>query len=274
MIEDRSGNFWIGTYDGGVSKFDGRTFTNFTKKEGLSDNQVFKIFEDSSGNIWFGTREGGLTKYDGKTFIHYNIKGGLLGNGVVGICQDHTGILWFATDGGLTRFDGKLFTRFTEKDGLSGDKVFSIIEDKSGNFWAGTTVGFNKLSQKALFDLTAREQVASANKPEEIEKEVVTSPLFKSYSYEDGFLGIGCTLALTEDRNGDIWIGTNDRITIYHPAGDKPNSIPPNIQLTHIALFNESIQWAKDTSFVLSNGLTSVISHLTASRDGIEFPVV
>ncbi len=44
--------------------------------------------------------------------------------------------------------------------------------------------------------------------------------LFKSYSYEDGFLGVGCNPhAILEDKNGTIWIGANDRITAYHPEG-------------------------------------------------------
>ena len=54
ILEDSHGNIWIGT-NGGVSMYDGETFTHFTQKEGLSNNAVFSILEDSHGNIWFGT---------------------------------------------------------------------------------------------------------------------------------------------------------------------------------------------------------------------------
>ena len=71
------------------------------------------------------------------------------------------------------------------------------------------------------------------------------SPLFKNYSYEDGFLGISCSRnAIFEDNNGTIWVGTTDRLTAYHPEGDEPDTIPPNIQLKGISLFNENIAWA------------------------------
>ncbi|PKP44835.1 MAG: hypothetical protein CVT95_10545, partial [Bacteroidetes bacterium HGW-Bacteroidetes-12] len=39
MLQDKSGNLWFGT-SGGVSKYDGKSFTHFTEKEGLSNNTV------------------------------------------------------------------------------------------------------------------------------------------------------------------------------------------------------------------------------------------
>ena len=61
ILEDSHGNLWFGTWHnhgGGVSMYNGETFTNFTEKEGLSNNNVRSILEDSHGNLWFGT-EGG-----------------------------------------------------------------------------------------------------------------------------------------------------------------------------------------------------------------------
>ncbi len=46
---------------GGVSMYDGETFTHFTQKEGLCDNSVHSILEDSHGNLWFGTDGGGVS---------------------------------------------------------------------------------------------------------------------------------------------------------------------------------------------------------------------
>ena len=58
---------------GGVTKYDGRSFTHYSTPQGLSDNIVYRILEDKSGNLWFGTRNGDLNKYDGKSFTHYSI---------------------------------------------------------------------------------------------------------------------------------------------------------------------------------------------------------
>jgi len=74
-LQDKIGNLWFGS-NGGVSKYDGKSFTNFTIKEGLSNNYVFSILEDKSGNLWFGTDGGGVLKYNGKSFINFTEKDG------------------------------------------------------------------------------------------------------------------------------------------------------------------------------------------------------
>jgi ligand-binding sensor domain-containing protein len=45
-----------------VSRFDGKSFVNFTTAEGLAGNSVKKILEDKSGNLWFATN-GGVSKF-------------------------------------------------------------------------------------------------------------------------------------------------------------------------------------------------------------------
>ena len=60
-MEDKKGNIWFGTNGNGAFKYDGRTFTQFTEKDGLTDNRVDVILEDSKGNYWFGTRDGGIS---------------------------------------------------------------------------------------------------------------------------------------------------------------------------------------------------------------------
>src|SRR6185295_17857511 len=78
MLQDKNGNIWFGTWEGGVSRYDGKYFTHFTEKEGLTNkgpnnNNVLSIFEDKSGNMWFGTEGGGVSRLDrdGKTFRHF-----------------------------------------------------------------------------------------------------------------------------------------------------------------------------------------------------------
>ncbi|MEO5583499.1 MAG: triple tyrosine motif-containing protein, partial [Saprospiraceae bacterium] len=73
-----------------------------------------------------------------------------------------------------------------------------------------------------------------------------------------------------ETRDGTIWIGADDRLTAFHPGVEILDRAGPNIQLTGLALFNETIPWQefipnqkgndrrsvlKDTSIVLGNGV-------------------
>ena len=243
---DRHNNLWFGSYGGGISKFDGKTFTNYSKGSGLSSDNVFCITEDRNGILWIGTDGGGVTRFDGKTFTHFTVKEGLSHNLVSSVLEDNKNNLWFGTlGGGITFYDGRHFTKYTEKDGLTGNYVNSLFQDRRGNIWIGTRMGPNIISSEKL-----------ENKPIKAEM-----PIFKNYSYEDGFLGIDCNFASTfEDREGTIWIGASNRLTAIHPNGEAPDSLAPNVVLTDVNLFNEDIPWIKlenkrDSSFVLANGV-------------------
>ncbi len=58
--------------EGGVWRYDGKTFENISKKDDLSHPGVWRILEDKSGSLWIGTRNTGLSRYDGKTFTKFS----------------------------------------------------------------------------------------------------------------------------------------------------------------------------------------------------------
>ena len=255
MLYDSEGNLWIGTYGDGIIKFNGKSFINFTTKEGLSSNNIFSIAEDAKGDIWFGTSDGIVNKYNGKKFIAYKINKGLQHNAVRCIIVDNNQHLWFGTyGGGVSKFDGKYVCYFSVREGLPSNNVLSAIQDKKGNLWFGTSFGLSKLSAESLkkIDNLPNYNIQNEN-----------AHIFKNYTYEDGFLGVGVNTGKTicEDNKGTIWVAANDRLTAFHPEGDKEDSIPPIIQLNSIELFNEKIDWSllahkKDTFIVLGNGVS------------------
>ena len=70
-MEDKDGNVWFAT-SGGVTKYDGESFVNFTVENGLSHNDVWSILVDRAGTIWSGTL-GGACRFDGKRFVPFAI---------------------------------------------------------------------------------------------------------------------------------------------------------------------------------------------------------
>jgi streptogramin lyase len=150
-LQDKAGNLWFGTTGEGVYVYDGKLFTQFTKKDGLSSNAIWAISEDRTGNIWFGTASG-ICRYDGKTItaVPITIAGNLLNNAlpsknaVWSTMVDRGGKIWFGTDDGLYCSDGKTFTRFIDdksienKSGLTLKNVQCMYEDSSGNMWFGS----------------------------------------------------------------------------------------------------------------------------------------
>jgi len=181
MIEDQAGNLWFGTGSSGGYRYDGKSFVNFTEKEGLSNNAVFSILEDKCGNIWFGTFGGGLTKYDGKNFVHFTEKEGFSNNNINSILEDESGNIWFATDGsGVSKYDGISFVHFTENEGLSDNYIYCMLEDIDGNLWfASGGGGVSKYDGESFVHFTENEGLAN-----------------------------NIVYSIMEDKSGNIWFGT------------------------------------------------------------------
>ena len=154
IIQDKDGNLWFGTTGEGAYRYDGKEFTQFTEKDGLSNNKVWSILEDKSGNIWFGTDDG-VSKYDGKTIskIPLTITSSTgVGmerpesgrNAVWSMMQDKSGIIWLGTDNGVYCYNGKIFSCFLDnadvlnKSNLTLKSVQCILEDSIGNLCFGS----------------------------------------------------------------------------------------------------------------------------------------
>ena len=189
ILEDKSGNIWVGSDGGGVSVFNGESFTHYTVNEGLSSNIIWTIAEDRSGNIWIGTFGGGVSVFNGRNFIHYSENEGLSSNTVWTILEDKTGNIWLGTDGGgVSVFNGESFTHYTEKEGLSGNTVKAIMEDSSGNIWLGTDGG-----GVSLFN----------------------GESFTHYTENEG-LSDDYIFFIIEDKSGKIWIGTDIGVSVFN----------------------------------------------------------
>ena len=57
MLEDRAGHLWFAAWGGlvvfkGVSRYDGKAFTNFSEPEGLANDVVSSLLQDRLGHVW------------------------------------------------------------------------------------------------------------------------------------------------------------------------------------------------------------------------------
>ena len=134
LTEDRNGNLWIGTKRGGASKYDGKNFTNYSARCGLS-NYILSILEDSKGNMWFGTMMSGVFKYDGYQFTQFTTNEGLSDDDVLSLFEDKKGNIWLGTSNGVNKYDGKSLTIYGTREGIANSFIVKIMEDKNGNLW-------------------------------------------------------------------------------------------------------------------------------------------
>jgi ligand-binding sensor domain-containing protein len=116
---DKTGTKWIGSYGGGLTLYDGKTWKTYTVSDGLADQWVYDIVFDGD-RAWIATWKG-VSVFDGKKFKNYTVKDGLIDKWVYAIALDHDHVFWFGTESGVNRFDGKTWSGYTHKDGLGAE---------------------------------------------------------------------------------------------------------------------------------------------------------
>jgi ligand-binding sensor domain-containing protein/signal transduction histidine kinase len=173
----KDGALWIGTSGGGFRWFKDGRFSRL-----FMDRLVVRaILEDRSGHLWVATSSGvlQLSRSHGDTF---EVSRHLLRDHLVnGLYEDRSGDMWIAARGGMTRVSGNRLTTFGPKVGFPTDPL-SICSDRSGNLWIGTNGdGLVRMRGDRFEILTVRDGLSS-----------------------------GSILALYEDREGSLWIGSND----------------------------------------------------------------
>lgn len=93
---------WAATWGGGVSRFDGKRWRNFTTRDGLGGDIVYSIAQEPNGVLWFGT-DGGVSRYDGKSWHNYTKRDGLLEDNVYALAVAPNGDIWAGSRRGVTR---------------------------------------------------------------------------------------------------------------------------------------------------------------------------
>jgi ligand-binding sensor domain-containing protein len=190
IFQDKNGNYWFGTNGAGVYRYDTKTLTQFTVKDGLADNQVISIQEDDLGNIWFGSGTFSISKFDGTKFtiLSQNVK---TTNCKETDWKSTNNDLWFYAGGGVMTyrnssvdylpFDPSSSNAQTNAPfSLSRYGVYCIIKDTKGNIWFGTQAeGVCRYDGKTL-----------------------------TWFKEKGLAG-PAVLGLFEDSKGNLWFGNN-----------------------------------------------------------------
>ena len=146
ILQDDEGYMWFGTRDG-ISRFDGRKFTLYTKGKDLSGTDVATGLRDSQGNLWFGFVNGTISIFnkDTRKFVEFKLsaKNGQLCP-IIRIREDAGGVIWIATNGcGIFIYDGDT-TRHISEGLVStividfcqiGEDLIALIGDKGFNVY-------------------------------------------------------------------------------------------------------------------------------------------
>ena len=130
LCEDRLGNLWIGTDDGGIIRYRDGEFVSFGPQQGLTEAEVRSICEDREGRLWVGTRNGLFYFVNDR----FTLRSGIgLPREIYDLSSGPDGSLWIGASHGLFR----LIHGSTEGLAIvTNGPVPSVAVDPHGATWA------------------------------------------------------------------------------------------------------------------------------------------
>jgi signal transduction histidine kinase/ligand-binding sensor domain-containing protein/DNA-binding response OmpR family regulator len=243
---DKDEQIWVSSWGDGLGRLvseKSKTFKNYRNQLGnshsLVSNFVSGIFSDDRGFFVIGTF-GGLDLFDPKSesFFHFqekfdkNVETPAVGC----ILKDRKDYYWIGSRKGLFRIPAKLVVPTPEKltsedyqflvnipgDSLSlpGNYVISLLEDHLGNIWVGT---YGNGFCKSVIGSDGKIQFIPFTKANGLCNDVV-------YGME-------------EDRNGNIWISTDNGLSKFNPEKVSFQNF-----YTKDGLLNDQFYWTSSSS--------------------------
>lgn len=230
--EDSAGNLWVGDGSAVYVREPGRKeFSRFTHKDtepsSLGNYVVNRLFEDRDGNIWIGFFPAGVDRVDRQASVfrnyHYSSANPntVADGGVLSALEDPKGNLWIGSGYGLSYFDrqGNRFTRYhhdpANPQSLSGNTVLSLALSKPAvdgssvegpsQLWLGIwSGGVNRLD--------------------------IASGRVTRYSPSDAPGGLRGRepWSVIVDRQGEVWVATEQGLNHYRPGTDSFEFFAPS----------------------------------------------
>jgi signal transduction histidine kinase/ligand-binding sensor domain-containing protein/CheY-like chemotaxis protein/HPt (histidine-containing phosphotransfer) domain-containing protein len=226
MYEDADGTLWMGTDTGALYRRAGDHF-DVVAAPGRLGTIVRALLRDHDGNLWIGTRGAGLVRWRDGVFS--SLTNNLFGSSdLPALLEDNEGSLWIGSHGvGLLRLrDGK-FMSAGEPEGLQGSVAWTITPRSKGGVWVGSNGGLSSYVDGRFEHINGPPGQENIRVRAVLEdpKEVLWvgtqgAGLYRLdphgmtvFNQHNGLSG-DSVMALFKDREGRIWIGTDQGLDV------------------------------------------------------------
>lgn len=180
VLQTSDGYVWVGSY-GGLIRYDGTEFRNFSSEGILPSSSVRMMFEDSIGRLWIGTNDAGVFVYEGGEISQPEGQPRDNFLCVRGFAEDG-GTVYACSNSGIAEIKEGVMTVYDVAE-LSGRTVYSVAADKFGRVWgAESSGGCAVLKDGKLVEIISGETLLGAGE--------------SVYSVAAG-------------KDGDVWLGSS-----------------------------------------------------------------
>ena len=225
LLADKTGRLWVGAGDDFILCLDGKRWRPYRVPRHQARPYVCALAEGLDGTVWAGSAGEGLLQFKAGKAEVLSARSGLSDNLTECLLMDQEGVLWVGTHGGLNRLQRKQLFVFGQNEGLGYGPVQSLAEVSPGVVWAGKSSdglyrwegrSFSRLAAAGLSlggphvnaIMMARDGgcwVAGARgllhfkEPQNAAGRAELSALAGRY-----------VLALAQDQEGAVWVGTRE----------------------------------------------------------------
>ncbi len=193
MYEDRDGTLWIGTEEGGLTRYRDGTFKSYTTQDGLPHNVIVQIQRTADGELLVLTQTG-LARLQNERFETISSKARNFDFEIGYLAP--SGAAWYRLGTRLRRVkDGRTTTYSVPAGGLGVFLFNQLYEDRQGRLW---------------IRVQERGKLAVLQYPERRGGDSRIGETLTTYTTEDGLPDAEIT-SFCEDREGTLWFGTLNR---------------------------------------------------------------
>ncbi len=247
--QDNYNQNWIGTGGGGFAEFNGKLFNNYTNRNGVQGEVVYKIIEDTNHEYWIGS-SGGLGKLNGTYCSFYNPNENFAIKDIKAIDEGRNNTIWLASSEGLLIYSHGEFRVINENIG-NQDKfkksIFSVFEDNQGQVWIGTKDGVSMYNLHNIYNYDATD-LGFPDKSSD--PKMINAGQFKT---------VCRVYSILQDLEGNMWYLINryglvkyDGISFHHY--NTTNGLP-NKGLQCMAIDKKNRKWiGSETGLMLLEG--------------------
>ena len=210
LVADDKGRLWTGTWGGGLNVVDLTSQTvhkvEMSEQQARLTTYIGALAYDSYNDaLWIGSNDG-IFLYDLKTGqLMEPFEGCDLIRGCIGSVIDKDGVLWMGCMRGVCAVDLKskkggkfsyrnLMYRLDDPDSRIYEKISSFCESRDGTLWLGSN-GYGLY--RRMVDKDGKER-------------------FEVLTQADGLVN-NAVKGIVEDRNGRLWITTQNGLSVYDP---------------------------------------------------------
>ena len=241
VVQTADGYIWIGSY-GGLIRYDGSTFYNYSTDGTLPSSSVRALYEDSTGRLWVGTNDAGAFYLEDEELYAVENPNPTSYLCVRGFDEGEDGVIYVASNSGMGEIRNNTLIAY-ESDDISGT-AYTVGVDSLGRVWSALSGG------KVV-----------------VVKDGQVLRVFTSDELFDD-VEITCT---TADRIGRVYLGTSGsvmaRVSFPDDSLEIENLKIEYIDTPHVTTHNSIL--ATDNSWVIICGNVGACA---IDAEGIEHP--